>query len=222
MGVTDNDSPEGSSMKSSLCAVVVLVAGGILAGCGAEDKEVGAVGEEPVTGYDGPRNLPLGAPCQPSDESLPDFSAFDTDEINFETGHAGCASGVCLLNHFQGRVSCPYGQAAPGDPNQLDSPPCLVLDGSERVAVEVAPQLVNRRAEDVATCSCRCASLDGTGPVCPCPIGFECVRLLPFSFGPDDPYRNFMGSYCIKAGTAYDSNMSRETCDWETQSCGPG
>jgi hypothetical protein len=209
-------------MKSSSYAVVVLVAGGLLAGCGAEDKEVGAVGEGPVIGYDGPRNQPLGAPCQPLDELFPEFSAFATSEVNVAIQYPGCASGVCLVNHFQGRVSCPYGQAAPDDPNQLASPPCLVLDGSERVAVAVAPQLVNRRAEDAATCSCRCASLDGTGPVCPCPIGFECVRLLPFRLGgPDDRSRDLSGSYCIKAGTAYDPSMSHETCDWETQSCGP-
>jgi hypothetical protein len=209
-----------SIVKSSLCAVMVLVAGGLLAGCGAEDKEVGAVDNDvPVTGYEGPRNQPIGAPCQPLAEWIPDFAGFGTGEVHVEDRHPGCASGVCLVNRFQGRVSCPYGQAAPDDPNQLDSPPCLLPDGRARVSHEVAPQLVNRRAEDAATCSCRCESLDGTGPVCPCPIGFECVRVIPFNLDPED--RNITGSYCIRPGTAYDPNMSRETCDWETQSCGP-
>jgi hypothetical protein len=208
-------------MKSSLCAVIVLVAGGLLGGCGAEDKEVGR-NEVPATGYDGPRNQPIGAPCQPLDEWVPDFSGYATAEINVSDRHPGCASGVCLVNHFQGRVGCPYGQAAPDDPNQLDAPPCLLPDRRARVAVEVEPQLVNRRAEDAATCSCRCDGPAGTGDFCSCPSGFECVPLVEFALVDGGAENNLVGSYCIKAGTAYDPNMSRETCDWETQSCGPG
>jgi hypothetical protein len=207
-------------MKSSLCAVVVVVAGGLLLGCGDDDKEVGVDKSVPVTPT-GPANAPLGAPCITEDEWQPDFSSFATSEINVSSGHLGCESGICLVNHFQGRVSCPYGQAAPGDPNQLDSPPCLLPDGPERVAAEVPPQLVNRRSRDAATCSCRCDGPAGTGPFCSCPIGFQCVPLIEFALPDGGAGSDLVGSYCIKAGTAYDPNMSRETCDWETQSCGP-
>ena len=34
-------------------------------------------------------------------------------EERIETFSPDCGSGVCLVNHFQGRVSCPQGQASP-------------------------------------------------------------------------------------------------------------
>ena len=212
-------------MKSSSFAVIVLVGGSFLPGCVAEDKEVGAV-HNPVPAPTSPTNLPLGASCVLGDEWEPMFSGYGASEVNIAEGHSGCASGICLANHFQGRQNCPYGQAAPGDPNQFDSPPCLLPDGRARVATAVEPQLVDRRAEDTVTCSCRCDGPAGTGDFCSCPNGFECVPMIEFAgvttTRQDGGFGHLVGSYCIKAGTAYDPTMEHEPCDWETQSCGPG
>jgi hypothetical protein len=211
-------------MKTRLGIAAVLVVGGLLSGCSADDKEVGEVETDiPLpTWYKGPRDQPFGATCTPLDEYEPTFSGFGLREVNVEDRSPTCASQICLVNHFQGRVSCPYGQNEAGAESQLDSPPCLTPDGGARVLWEVEPQLVDRRPEDAAYCSCHCGGPEGSGPFCACPSGFECVPLVPFGLGmPDDPSWNLQGSYCIKAGTAYDPNMSRETCDWATQSCGP-
>jgi hypothetical protein len=52
----------------------------------------------------------VGDPCIPEDEYQPGFSGFSIDEVNVESRSFQCETRVCLVNHFQGRVSCPYGQ----------------------------------------------------------------------------------------------------------------
>jgi hypothetical protein len=176
---------------------------GILFVCVAETKTVGTLGgaEE------------VAEPCIPRDEYRTSFSSFGTQEIIVEDNSTECASGICLVNHFQGRVSCPYGGS--WDP---EDHPCYVPEASGvPVEAEVAPQRVARRAEDVVTCSCRC---DGTGPgpYCSCPEGTECVHLID-DLG--EELGDLAGSYCIKEGTAYDPTHepSSDTCDREQQNC---
>ncbi|WP_437296459.1 hypothetical protein [Sorangium sp. So ce426] len=55
----------------------------------------------------------IGDPCVPPDEGDPRFSGFAVSENVIYDHHDQCISGICLVNHFQGRVSCPLGQAAP-------------------------------------------------------------------------------------------------------------
>jgi hypothetical protein len=143
--------------------------------------------------------------------------------VNVEIPSAECASSICLINHFQGRTTCPYGQAAPSGDEQAGEPICALPDGSARVAVAVEPQVVERPPEDTVYCSCRCNGPEGTGPFCACPQGFECTELVPdlglaFQGSPE-----IAGSYCIKPGTAFSSMPSPLTsCDWRLQNCGPG
>jgi hypothetical protein len=55
----------------------------------------------------------IGSPCVPSNEEDPNFTGFRVTEETIETGTSRCGTGVCLVNHFQGRVSCPLGQPKP-------------------------------------------------------------------------------------------------------------
>ena len=55
----------------------------------------------------------VGDPCVPEDEYRENFSGFDLTEANIESRSFQCQTRVCLVNHFQGRVSCPDGQPAP-------------------------------------------------------------------------------------------------------------
>lgn len=139
----------------------------------------------------------MGAPCIPGVEQQPDFSGFTVEEVNVEIGSPACGGGVCLTHHFQGRVSCPYGQTEDAlslDP--ADGRRCRV-PGETGAAVEVPvpPQLVERRAENVVHCSCQCAGSDPAVEYCQCPEGMECVELG-------------LSSHCIKTGTPYEPGTS--------------
>lgn len=57
----------------------------------------------------------VGDPCIPEDEYVQSFSGFSVEEVNVESKSFQCLTRVCLANHFQGRVSCPYGQASERD-----------------------------------------------------------------------------------------------------------
>ena len=54
----------------------------------------------------------VGDPCTPEDEYNPDFAGFKMTEENIESRSFQCATRICLVNHFQGRVSCPLGQGS--------------------------------------------------------------------------------------------------------------
>jgi hypothetical protein len=76
----------------------------------------GLVGLFPIAAVAG---LPLacqsggvGDPCTPEYESDPQFSGFALTEGYIESRSFQCGTRICLVNHFQGRVSCPLGQAA--------------------------------------------------------------------------------------------------------------
>src|SRR5580658_2875002 len=63
----------------------------------------------------------VGDPCIPEEEYDPCFQGFSINVVSAETKSFQCLTRVCLVNHFQGRVSCPYGQNA-GTAN-LTGPP---------------------------------------------------------------------------------------------------
>src|SRR5580692_6674827 len=54
----------------------------------------------------------VGDPCIPEQEYDTCFAGFSIDSVDTETKSFQCQTRVCLVNHFQGRVSCPYGQNA--------------------------------------------------------------------------------------------------------------
>ncbi|MEO8918591.1 MAG: hypothetical protein ABI488_14280 [Polyangiaceae bacterium] len=143
----------------------------------------------------------LGDPCLTGDEYFPSFRGFSENEVNLETGGAMCSTGVCLANHFQGRVSCPYGQAA-------GSADCLVPGSKVPVTGAVEPQLVARTAADAVICSCHCDG-DGPGPYCTCPDSMQCEHVIDdLHLGGDE----LAGSYCIPKGTQYEAKSDQTLC----------
>lgn len=158
---------------------------------------------------------PLGASCLLSDEYRPTFNGYAITEVDIDDRSPICASGVCISNHFQGRVSCPYGQSS----DQLSDPRCFLPGSNTPVTVPVDPQLVALPAAEHVICSCRCDG-PGAGPFCTCAAGMECAPLVgDFGLPGDD---SLVGSYCIPKGTAYDplGTIPPNGCDASLMNCG--
>src|SRR4051812_16389852 len=79
--------------RSILCGLLALIS-------------VGAMGVLPMACQSGG----VGDPCVPEDEYKVDFPGFKVQEENMESRSFKCSPRICLVNHFQGRVSCPAGQ----------------------------------------------------------------------------------------------------------------
>lgn len=172
----------------------------------------------------------IGDPCVPEQEYDPTFLGFDKGEVNIESRSFQCRTRLCLVNHFQGRVSCPYGQGKGGE-----APPggkhCTIPGGETAIEgaktesgeyvdtnkrSEVRPQCLDRKADSAVYCSCRCADINGQRPsdqtFCDCPDGFTCERLVT-SIGQGN--EGLTGSYCVKKGTEYDpaTSCTQGECD---------
>lgn len=158
----------------------------------------------------------VGDPCVPEEEFERDFSGFSRSEVNFESGSLQCRTRTCLVNHFQGRVSCPFGQAEdaldlpPNDPRRCRLPGLGGDDESEAVVVPVDAWTVDRAPEQAVYCSCRCAGPDKGARYCECPSGYVCADLAQEYVA---NRRELTGSYCVKDGTVYDPTRTRSaTC----------
>jgi hypothetical protein len=181
----------------------------------------------------------VGDPCTPEEEYDPSFTGFDPKEVNVESRSFQCQTRLCLVNHFQGRVTCPYGQSVTGAPppmvpscstgaNAGTSAGCCIpgigvpvtgkgtnnqyLNSTTQAAV--AAQCVDRTADNAVYCSCRCENVNGLtndgANYCTCPTGFSCTQLVS-SIGTDE---GLTGGYCVKNNTTYDpNNACEETCD---------
>jgi len=141
----------------------------------------------------------VGDPCTPEDEYKLDFPGYNAKEVNVESKSFQCETRVCLGNHFQGRVSCKYGQEA--NAGNCTRPG----DKSQKITVAVDAQLVNRQADKAVYCSCRCDGEDKNARYCKCPSGYACTKL-------QDNYNlgaaQLAGSYCVRDGTGYDPQDS--------------
>jgi len=187
--------------------VVVLFATAL--GCGGESEDGGL---SPGVG--------VGELCIPASERQNQFSGFAVDEVSLDLGSPDCQTGLCLVNHFQGRVSCPYGQSqAEVDAwQELPGPDgygtgrgglCAIpgTNGDrdiDRITVPVAPQRQLRQSADAVYCSCRCANAEGAtndgATYCACPTGFDCVQLVDdIGLGSSA----WAGGYCVRSGTEY-------------------
>jgi len=179
----------------------------------------------------------IGDPCTPEDEYQQGFNGFNEKEVNVESKSFQCETRVCIVNHFRGRVSCPYGQtqetldanAAPTAPDRCRVPGtngthCLNAEGFpaacpgatniDDIKVAVPPQLLQRSAQDTVYCSCRCKGPDPNANYCECPSGYECSELVKELGLPGRA--QLAGSYCIKQGTAYDPTQQYpERCNAE-------
>lgn len=122
----------------------------------------------------------VGQPCTPEDEYSFRFPGFKLTEDVIESRSFQCATRICLVNHFQGRVSCPLGQPAPKDKNgqpycTQDPDSCDTAAGYECVlAGSYSPSCtyVENGDEDDAFCASQ-----GAGGKCN-PAGFcECASV---------------------------------------------
>ena len=146
----------------------------------------------------------VGDPCIPEDEYREGFPGYSKGEVNIESRSFQCETRVCLVHHFQGRVSCPYGQnvASRGEDGVVEgvdhNEQCLVPGTTVPITEPVRPQLYGRQAFDAVYCSCRCSGPDKNASYCECPGGFRCQELIEdYDLGRDQ----LVGSYCIRNGT---------------------
>jgi hypothetical protein len=158
----------------------------------------------------------VGDPCIPEDEYRTKFGGYSKDEVNVESRSFQCETRVCLVNKFQGRVSCPYGQTAD------KTGECKTPDATEPIEVAVLPQLVQRRPSSAVYCSCRCDSPPGSprgnAPYCECPEGYSCENLIDDL---DLGNKQLAGGYCVKNGTEIDpSRFSEDRCSEASKNCG--
>jgi hypothetical protein len=149
----------------------------------------------------------VGDPCIPEDEFFDTFSGFSLGEVNVESRSFQCETRVCLVNKFQGRVSCPYGTngSEPVDgasPTVNHTRMCEVPGFGDFVTVPVAPQRLQRRPDQAVYCSCRCDGSDPNARYCECPSGFECAEIVVNQ----DPEQEsqLAGSYCIRSNSNVD------------------
>jgi hypothetical protein len=146
----------------------------------------------------------VGDPCTPEDEYGPLFPGYDEKEVNVESKSFQCETRVCLVNHFRGRVSCKYGQAAPADGR------CHVPGAPDTlIKVKVEPQLQERTADKAVYCSCRCDGEDKDARYCKCPSGYACSHIV------DDLHLGagqLAGSYCVRDGTGYNPDDNTTPC----------
>jgi hypothetical protein len=164
----------------------------------------------------------VGDPCTPEQEYDPTFLGYDYHEVGVEPGSFQCLTRLCLVNHFEGRVSCPYGQTAAGTGNSPATAGCFTPGLGTAVGGAVLPQCTDRTANLAVYCSCRCKNIDGaTGDganYCTCPTGFECDPLVSsLGAGLD---QGLTGYYCIKSGTAYASTASGASATVCETTCG--
>lgn len=175
----------------------------------------------------------VGDPCVPEQEYDPAFNGFNKEEVNLESKSFQCQTRLCLVNHFQGRVSCPYGQRPDGTaPTGTDTSPC-VIPGTEddkvvgnpadqRLLSSVPAQCIDRAADKAVYCSCRCANADGRtddgANYCACPDGYSCEQLVaPLGGGLNE---GLTGAFCVKAGTKYNrGNNCAQLCQKGVRDC---
>jgi hypothetical protein len=168
----------------------------------------------------------VGDPCTPEDEFFDDFSGFAIGEVNVESRSFQCETRVCLVNKFQGRVSCPYGtNGTPPNPNVPQTVshdrPCEVPGLGGYVTVPVDPQLQARNPDVSVYCSCRCDGDDPNARYCECPSGFECAEIV-VNRG-NQTQSELAGSYCVRSGSDVDlTNISRTECSIPAEGAQPG
>jgi|HubBroStandDraft_1064217.scaffolds.fasta_scaffold26123_3 hypothetical protein len=178
----------------------------------------------------------VGDPCIPEQEYDPTYAGANYDEVGVVPGSFQCLTRLCLVNHFQGRVTCPYGQAdggAPVFPGSGVTAGCVTPGLQTNVSAAVAPQCISRQTAEAVYCSCRCENLNGAtddgANYCKCPSGFSCTQLVSsLGAGLD---QGLTGGYCIRDGTAFSASATSSStisctgasneCGGESANCGP-
>jgi hypothetical protein len=170
----------------------------------------------------------VGDPCTPEDEFFDNFSGFSVGEVNVESRSFQCETRVCLVNKFQGRVSCPYGtNGTPPDPTAvptvLHNLPCEVPQFGGYVTVPVEAQLTARSPDVSVYCSCRCGGADPNARYCECPSGFECTEIVASRSNQNTGQEQLAGSYCVRSGSNVDVvDILPDECSIPSNPASPG
>jgi hypothetical protein len=106
----------------------------------------------------------VGDPCIPEDEFRENFQGFKLSEENIESRSFQCQTRICLVNHFQGRVSCPKGQGTPTPCD--DAHPCTEPDETCNSAGVIIQDCDPTSCGDAAANPENCNKSDGTNPAC--------------------------------------------------------
>ncbi len=194
----------GSCQQVLLTTPTGLPPAGSLAllGCGETVPDAGGQGVDATS---------VGTACIPSQERVATFGGFDQRAVTLDENNAACPGAVCLVNHFQGLTTCPYGQDTEAHPANGGAVACSVPGTGEPVrpgaavgGETVQPWCTDRLPASTVACSCRCENAQGRtddgASYCACPAGFTCSQVVP-EIESGDPRA---GGYCIAAGTAYD------------------
>ncbi len=157
----------------------------------------------------------VGDPCTPESEYELDFAGFDLKEVNVESKSFQCQTRVCLVNHYQGRTTCPYGGTNCVVPGTSKAPT------NATGPIDVKKSCSNRQATKAVYCSCRCANVEGKtddgANYCKCGDGYTCTQLVG-AVGAQQ--LGLTGAYCIKAGTEYSDDDACVECDSSKKDCG--
>jgi hypothetical protein len=135
---------------------------------------VAAIGALPLACQSGG----VGDPCTPEDEYNPQFAGFKVTEENIESRSFQCQTRICLVNHFQGRTSCPLGQEAP---TSCSTPGEKCASGGTCSQAGTFAPDCDPSAPDggQAACAAYGGKCNKQGKFCectavPCPTGFTC------------------------------------------------
>lgn len=190
----------------------------------------------------------VGDPCVPEDEYLTGFSGFDDSEVNVESKSFQCQTRVCLVNHFAGRVTCPYGQKAVyaedgstdprfpecmGPLDRRNSADCQPGGAAHALNCQV-PERDGSRWEDrinvevpeqyqerqaVDAVYCSCRCAGEDKNARYCECGTGFIcEKLVDNLGHGKG--QLSGSYCVKEGTIYDAgNPPALKCNADTANC---
>jgi hypothetical protein len=104
----------------------------------------------------------VGDPCTPEQEYSAHFTGFAMAEAYVESRSFQCATRICLVNHFQGRVSCPLGQSS------ADIHPCSGPDDTS------CPTGACTASETFSPACEVCTQQDPTCTPIACPTGLTC------------------------------------------------
>jgi hypothetical protein len=131
----------------------------------------------------------IGDPCIPEDEYRGNFAGFKITEENIESRSFQCETRICLVNHFQGRVSCPAGQPEPTPCTDNES--ACTGDDTCEVAGSIIADCDPTPCGDDGADPNNCNNPDGTNSACngrvcdeagrychcgagDCPSGYSC------------------------------------------------
>lgn len=165
----------------------------------------------------------VGDPCIPNDEFSSKYGGATETGAAIEDRSFQCETRVCLIKHFRGRVSCPFGntkgrndQGVPGY-SGTDADDCVVPGTNQKVEVPVQPQCADRK-EDVY-CSCRCDGTDTKAKYCECPSGFKCEEVTKSL---DETLVRPGDKYCVKKEDTFKDGGEclGLTCDQDPGHCG--